>query len=80
MDWRLRLPGALYRRACEKAGSDADLARLVSQWLTTYVDGTSPQALGGRSTAARRTPEERSASARAAVQARWARHRAASSD
>lgn len=32
---------------------------------------------GGKATAARRTPEERSAAARRAVEARWARARAA---
>lgn len=80
MDWRIRLPGALVRRATAKAGSDADLAALVRCWLETYVDGTSPQALGGRATAARRTPEERSASARAAVLARWERQREAKAE
>lgn len=70
MDWRLRLPSALYRRAVAKAGSDADLAALVRSWLARYLE-PSPQAVGGRARAARLTPEARSAIARQGAQARW---------
>lgn len=71
MDWRLRLPGALYRRAAEKAGSDADLARLVQSWLERYLDP--PQAAGGVARCASLTPERRSEIARAAALARHRR-------
>ena len=71
MDWRLRLPGALYRRARDLAGSDAALADRVRHYLTQYVDGTTPQALGGRASAARLSEDERREKARAAARARW---------
>ena len=71
MTWRLRLPGALYRRAVERAGSDADLARLVAAYLTRYAEGQHADAARARS--ASLTPERRSEIARAAVATRWAR-------
>ena len=73
MDWRVRLPGAIYRQAVDRAGSDADLARLVVAYLTTYVDGTSAQSLGGRARAAALSDEERRAHARRMAAARWQR-------
>lgn len=77
MDWRLRVPGGLYRRACEQAGSDADLAALVRTWLERYIDPVpTAQQLGGRASAARLTPAERQEKARRAVEARWTKHRA----
>ena len=80
MDWRLRLPGALYRQARDKAGSDAQLATAVRDWLEDYATGQGQLledaaqqlgASGGRASAEARTPEERSAKARAAAKARW---------
>ena len=73
MDWRLRLPGALYRMAVDRAGSDADLARIVRDYLGRYVDGTTAQQAGGRARAERLSPERRAEIARAAAQARWHR-------
>lgn len=72
MDWRLRLPGALYRLALDKAGSPAALAALVVGWLTRYVDGSEPHRRAARARADSLTPERRSAIAR---QAAMARHR-----
>lgn len=71
MDWRVRLPGALYRQCVERAGSDADLAALVRLWLTRYLDP--PQAAGGQARAARLTPERRADIARSAARARHRR-------
>lgn len=42
MDWRLRLPGAMYRRASDRAGGERSLAALVLAWLTTYVQHGTP--------------------------------------
>lgn len=76
MDWRLRLPGALYRQARDRAGSDAALADRVREWLTGYVTGqpTAGQQLaaqGGHARAASLTTEQRRESARRAARARW---------
>lgn len=68
MDWRIRIPGGLYRQCVERAGSDADLALLVRGWLERYLDP--PQAAGGVARSARMTPERRSEIARAAALAR----------
>ena len=67
MDWRLRIPGGLYRHAREKAGSDADLAALVRSWLERYLDP--PQAIGGRARMTTISPERRSEIARMAAKA-----------
>lgn len=67
MDWRLRIPGGLYRHAREKAGSDADLAALVRSWLERYLDP--PQAVGGHARMTALTPERRSEIARTAARA-----------
>lgn len=75
MNWRLRLNGALYRKAMDKAGDDKSLAELVTKWLTAYVEGTSPQAKGGKATAAAMTDEERTARASHAAKARWTKDR-----
>ncbi len=77
MDWRLRLPGALYRQAVDRAGSDRELSAVVRQWITDYVEGRSAsQALASRGGVARRdrmTPEQRADAASRAAQARWHR-------
>ncbi len=73
MDFQLRLAHDLYRRAVNKAGGDRALADVVRDWIRQYVDGTTPQALGGKAAASRLTPEERRARARRAIHARWAR-------
>lgn len=77
MDWRLRLPGALYRRARDQAGSDRQLAALARIWLEGYVAGQSPAqqlgARGGRASAEALTPTERRAKTQHAAQARWQR-------
>lgn len=76
MNWRLRLAGGLYRRATQKAGSDAALADLVRGWLERYVDAApSPQSLGGQARAAQMTPAERSARMRDVARARWGEER-----
>ena len=77
MTWRLRLPGALYRQATDRAGSDVALAELVRTWLFAYVTGQSPAsafaASGGRARAQALTSKARTAIARKAAQARWGR-------
>lgn len=73
MDWRLRIPSAVYRRAADKAGSDADLAALVRVWLERYLDP--PQAIGAQARTATLTAERRSEIARIAAQARHGRQR-----
>lgn len=70
MDWRVRVPGAVYRLAVEKAGSDKALAEMVAGWIGQWASGQTAQQLGGRARAARMTPEERSAAARRAGYAR----------
>ena len=39
MDWRLRVPSAIYRLALARAGSDRALADLAVRWLTRYAQG-----------------------------------------
>lgn len=77
MDWRLRVPGALYRRAVDRAGSDGELARRVRDYLTRYVADTLPHQIAARARANRLSPERRSEIARiaqrASVDARRAR-------
>ena len=70
MNWRIRLPGALYRLARDKAGSDAALADLVTRYLDAWVSGTTAQALGGKARAESITPERRTEIARAGGLAR----------
>lgn len=74
MDWRLRVPSAVYRLAVNKAGSDRLLADLVRAWLDRYVAGVSPAAelgrKGGQARAEKLTPERRSEIARLAGKAR----------
>jgi len=65
------LPGAVYRRAVDRAGSPADLAALVTRWVTDYAAESSPQASGGRARAATMSPEQRQAHARRMAEARW---------
>ena len=75
MNWHLRLPGALYRQACDRAGSDTALADRVRSWLNAYVAGQSPPSLfaasGGHARAKALTPEARTAIAKTAARARW---------
>lgn len=72
MDWRLRIPGALYRRAAEKAGGQMPLATLVVQWLTDYVDPPlTLQQRAGQARQASMSTEERSEAGRAAARRRW---------
>jgi hypothetical protein len=82
MDLRLHLPAALLRRFARKAGSRkrerAILTRLIELYVEDAIDpDRSPAATlaaqGGRARAEALTPEERSAAARHAVSARWAR-------
>lgn len=73
MDWRIRLPGGLYRQAATKAGGDAQLAQRVRVWLERYAADERQQAgaKGGTTRAARMTPEALSDAARKAALARW---------
>lgn len=71
MDFRVRLPGAIYRQASEKAGDDASLARLVVAYVTAYATGTTPQQLGAAASNAGMTPEQRTERAKRAAAARW---------
>lgn len=84
MNWRVRLPGALYRLALEKAGDDGALAELVTRWLDAYVRGQSEAqangARGGKVAAERMTPEERRARGQKAVETRNRRRLAALRD
>jgi hypothetical protein len=75
MDWRVRIPGWLYRRAVERAGSDLELARLVRDYLTHYADETLPGQVGGRARWADRSDDERRTHAQQMAAARWARDR-----
>jgi hypothetical protein len=61
MDWRLRLPAALYRLAVDKAGSDKASAELVVGLIEAWVKGDTAQAKAGRARAASMPTEERSA-------------------
>lgn len=74
MDWRLRVPSAVYRLAVSRAGSDRLLADLVRAWLERYVAGVSPAAelgrKGGQARAEKLSPERRSEIARVAGRAR----------
>jgi len=74
MDWRLRLPGGLYRRAAEKAGGDTQLAQRVRIFLERYTADQPQQAVAAAARAASLTPERRSEIARTAA---LARHRKA---
>lgn len=80
MDFRLRLPGAVYRQARDKAGDEASLAALLVAYLTAYAEGRTAQQRGGVASAARLTPEKRSARGRQAVAVRWDRVRAAQAE
>jgi hypothetical protein len=83
MDYRLRsIPPALWRRVRARAGER--LREVLLGLLRLYADGdvdpldpTSPAstlaAKGGRARADAMTPEERSAAARKAVEARWSK-------
>lgn len=75
MDWRVRIPGGLYRRAVDRATADGTtLDLMVRHWLERYVDPPpSAQSLGGHAAAARLTPEQRTARARASALARWSK-------
>jgi len=73
MNWRIRLPGAVYRKAVDRAGSDASLADIARQWVSDYADEKpSAQQLGGRASQAALTPEQRSVRMKALVERRWA--------
>jgi hypothetical protein len=80
MTYRLRLPGALYRRAQARADAeDTTLDALILEMLTCYADGQdSPAAqfaaMGGRAAAASLTAQERRERARGAAAARWRDH------
>jgi hypothetical protein len=74
MDYRLHgIPGPVLRRARARATRDGtDLRDVLIAALVAYGDERpSVHALGGRARAARLTPEDRIASARAAARARW---------
>ena len=77
MDYRTRQPGALIRRAVQRAEAEGtDLQTVVREMLTRYVeDGLSAAASlgakGGRASAASLTREERRAKAIRAATARW---------
>lgn len=77
MDWRIRLPGGLYRQAVDKAGGDAQLAQVVRLWLERYTSAEPIGAAGGAARAASLTPERRREIARQAVATRWAKAKAA---
>lgn len=76
MTYRLRLPGAVYRAARDRAGDDTALHDILLRYVTAYASGQTAQQRAGSTTASRATPEQRSARARAAVTARWDAHRA----
>lgn len=46
MDWRLRVPSALYRVARDKAGSDHELAAIVVRWLEQWATDAPRRAPG----------------------------------
>ena len=75
MRWRVEVPGALYRQARDRAGSDAQLADWVRAALAAYVAGQSPRqqlaAEAGRASAAKLSPDARRAKAQRAAHARW---------
>lgn len=71
MNFRLRLPGAIYRQARDRAGDDATLHDRLVAYVTAYATGHTAQQQGGSASAARLTPEARRERARRAA---WARH------
>lgn len=87
MDYRLHgIPGALLRRATQRAKAEGhDLRTVLLRLLELYADGAidpmaqgdpvmaARGAKGGAARAARLSAEERSAMARTAAQARWAK-------
>lgn len=82
MDYRCRLPGALYRRASQRATSEGvDLSTVIRRLLTQYTDGASGAASlgarGGKASAAALSPDERAQRARHAAVTRWSRSRIA---
>lgn len=84
MNWRVRVPGALYRQAVEAAGGDVKLQGHVVRWLDSYVLGRSEAqvtgAAGGRAAAAYMTAEQRHARAKKAARARQNRRLVAARD
>lgn len=73
MDFRVRLPGAVYRQARDRAGDDTALEQLIVAHVTAYAAGQTAQQRGGQARAQQMSRAERSASAKAAAIARWAK-------
>jgi hypothetical protein len=81
MDFRIRLPGNVYRYAKERAGgTDVLLRRKIEEWTQNYAHGQTAQQRGGRVSADRMTPEQRSDKMRTAVNVRWDAVRAAETE
>lgn len=72
MDLRVRMPGAVYRMARDKAGDDKALLAQIVRFVTDYATGATMQAKGGRARAKALSSDERSAIARAGGLARQA--------
>ena len=70
MDWRLRVPSAIYRLAMARAGSDRALADLAVRWLTRYAQGETQHQQAAQARARSLSPERRSEIARQAALAR----------
>lgn len=73
MDFRLRISGAVYRRALDRAGSPQALSDILTRYLSQYAEGQTAQQAGGRATWEGVSVEERSARLRHAANARWAK-------
>ena len=70
MDWRLRVPSAIYRLALARAGSDRALTELATRWLTRYAQGETQHQQAAIARARSLSPERRSEIARQAALAR----------
>lgn len=70
MIFRLRLPGAIFRKARDRAGDEATLHDRLVGYVTQYAAGDTAQQRAGRLVSERMTPTERSDRARHAAMAR----------
>jgi len=74
MNFRIRLPGSVYRFAKERAGgTDVQLAQKIVEYVTNYAHGTTAQQKGGRATTDAMTQEQLRARSQKGVAARWGR-------
>lgn len=86
MRYRCEIPGALYRRAAQRAEAQgSDLQAIVRALLTLYAEGqldplaadpiaSASAARGGHARAATLTTDQRRSSAQHAARIRWTRH------